>query len=85
MVNANHVEYNQRSRNFDLRLSQKALEGKGYRTQVLEDEKNLDRARENFKVSKISELGCLPALVSAGHPERLKARSVLKAAGLLGF
>lgn len=83
MVSANHVKYNQSSRNFDLRFSQKALERKGYGTRALEDEKNLDREWENFRVSKTSELGYLPASVSAGHPERLKSRSVLKAAGLL--
>lgn len=49
---------------------------------MLEDE-NLDREWENIRVSKASELGYLPASVSAGHPERLKARSVLKAAELL--
>lgn len=47
----------------------------------MEDENNFDRERENFRVSKASELGCFPAPLSAGHPKRLKADSVLKAAG----
>lgn len=54
MVSANHVKYNQSSRNFDLRFSQKALEKKGYGTRALEDEKNLDREWEDFRVSKTS-------------------------------
>lgn len=50
----------------------------------MEYEKNFDRKRENFRVSKASELGCLPASVSVGLPEGWKVRSGLKEAGPFG-
>lgn len=64
---------------FDVRFSQ-SFRGKGYvsgpwrRRTLMENGRICGRARPRS--------GCLPAPVGAGPPEGLKARSVLKAAGL---